>query len=139
MYLLPGAAPRRPRRDHATVLSPFDTLIWRRERTERLFGFRYRIEIYVPAPKRIYGYYVLPILLADQLVGRVDLKTDRKTRTLLVQGAYLEERFAAATVAEPIALELHALAEWLGLDRVAIAARGNLAAPLRKAVLPVSG
>jgi uncharacterized protein YcaQ len=119
-------AARVPRRVRAaTLVSPFDPLIWRRERVERLFGFTYRIEIYTPAAQRIYGYYVLPFLLGDRLVARVDLKADRATGVLRIPAAWAEPD-APPGMPAALASELHRLAGWLGLVEVATPERGDL-------------
>lgn len=131
-YLHPDAA--RPRRLKAdALLAPFDPLIWERSRTERLWGVRYRVEIYTPAHRRSHGYYVLPFLLDEALVARVDLKSDRASRTLRVQAAYAEPG-APAETAERLARELNRMAGWLGHDGVAVERRGDLAERLGAAL-----
>ena len=124
-----------PRRDRGTaLLCPFDPLIFFRPRVERLFDFHYRIEIYVPQPKRQYGYYVWPFLMDGRLVGRVDLKAERPRDALHVVGAFAEPGQHGGRVAEALAGELRSMASWLGLADVTVGERGELAKPLRAAL-----
>jgi uncharacterized protein YcaQ len=130
-------AARRPRWIRArALLSPFDSLVWERPRVERIFGFRYRLEIYTPAHKRVHGYYVLPFLLGDQLVARVDLKADRQARVLRVQAAHAEEGVDRALVGVALADELRLMADWLELDEVAVRPAGDLAPELARVLRP---
>lgn len=129
-YLRTGQAV--PRSDRGTaLLCPFDPLIFFRPRVERLFGFHYRIEIYTPAAKRQYGYYVWPLLLDGELVARVDLKADRNSGALHVPGAFIEPGRDPARVAGELADQLATMAGWLGLDRVTVGERGDLVAALK--------
>jgi hypothetical protein len=126
---------RAPRTvDAAALVSPFDSLMFNRKRVARLFGFDYTIEIYVPAPKRVYGYYVLPFLMGERLVARADLKADRKTGALLAHGIFGEPGIDRGAVAERLAPELRAMARWLGLNEVRVGRRGDLSSRVRALV-----
>lgn len=127
-FLHPDAPRPRPVRTQA-LLSPFDNLIWFRERAERMFGVRVRLEIYTPAHKRAHGYYVLPFLEDEAITARVDLKADRKAGVLVVQAAHAEP-WATPRTAERLAAELGLMAGWLGLSAVRIEPRGDLAEAL---------
>ncbi len=131
-YLHPAAKVPRKVEAHA-LLSPFDNLIWFRDRTERLFDVRIRLEIYTPAEKRLHGYYVLPFLQGETITARVDLKSDRQAKVLRVQAAHAEPA-ARPDTAEALAAELKRMAGWLGLERVEAMSKGDLAAPLSAAL-----
>jgi uncharacterized protein YcaQ len=132
-YVEPGV--RIPRSVHGRALvTPFDSLVWERKRIERLFGMKYTIELYTPAPKRVYGYYVFPFLLGDTLVARCDLKADRQRKVLMVQSAFQEPGQDARRVAPELACELREMQAWLELDSIEVAERGDLAAKLRRSL-----
>lgn len=128
---------RRPRRlQTRALLVPFDPLIWNRERTETLLGARIRIELYTPAHKRSHGYYVLPFLLGDRIVARVDLKADRALSILRVQSAHTEPGLPSAPIVEPLADELRLMGRWLNMETIKVEPRGDLASALAKALNP---
>jgi uncharacterized protein YcaQ len=118
----------------ASLISPFDPLIWTWARAGRLFGFDYRVEIFVPPAQRRWGFYVLPFLLGDRLVARVDLKSERTKSRLNVRGAWIENGVNPAEVVGPLAHELRTLARWLELSSVSVGRRGNLARALAAAL-----
>jgi uncharacterized protein YcaQ len=128
---------RRPRRMEAqALLAPFDPLIWQRERAEALFGARIRIELYTPREKRVHGYYVLPFLLGDRIVARVDLKADRSASALRVLAAHTEAGAQSIAIVDTLVAELLLMAKWLGLETVKVERSGDLAAPLAQALRP---
>jgi uncharacterized protein len=123
-----------PRKSGATaLLSPFDPLVWNRPRAERLFNFHYRIELYTPEQKRKFGYYVLPLLHDEKLVGRFCLKADRATSTLKVNTSHVEAGIEPDSIAPAALAEINKMAKWLGMETVSIAKKGNLASRLRQA------
>lgn len=124
--------------DARGLVTPFDSLVWARPRLERLFGMKYTLEIYVPASKRVYGYYVLPFLLGDTLVARCDLKADRQRKVLIVQSAFLESGQDARRVVPALAGELRHMQAWLELEGTEVAERGDLATNLRRSVRHIS-
>jgi len=130
-YILPSVSTPRSMNTRALV-SPFDSLVWCRPRIERLWDFNYRIEIYTPEHKRVYGYYVLPFVLGDRIVARVDLKADRQGGALLVHGAYSEPEIDFKHVVSELADELKLMALWLGLDAVKVGDQGDLSSALSR-------
>jgi uncharacterized protein YcaQ len=132
-FVVPGVKVPRTVAARA-IVSPFDPVLWERKWTKAVFGFDYQIEIYVPGPKRIYGYYVLPFLLGDRFAARVDLKADRKTSTLIVHAAYVETGCDPGVVAAALATELREMAAWLALEAFAVGSKGNLARTLKRAL-----
>ncbi len=134
LYAVPGIEPPEKDVKACSIVSPFDPAAWFRSRLEWLFDFEYRIEIYTPAKKRKYGYYVLPFILGDRFVARVDLKADRQASVLRVPGAFLEPDCDDEHVAHDLAAQLKLMADWLQLDRIVIGRRGNLTRSLRAAV-----
>jgi hypothetical protein len=132
-YLHPQASLRR-RVDARALLSPFDPVVWNRERALRMFGFHYRISIYTPVAHRQHGYYVLPFLLGDELVGRVDLKADRANHTLLVQAAWSEPGANEDLVSAAMVEEFREMASWLELDQIKVTGTGNVGPRVKRLI-----
>lgn len=133
-FILPETQVPKEKPVGTTLLSPFDPLVWFRPRTERLWDFHYRIEIYTPEPKRVFGYYSLPILWHGQIAGRIDLKNDRQSKTLLVQSAWHEPGIDPAALAKDLSKHLAQAAKWQGCKDIELKKKGNLSAALAKAV-----
>ena len=133
-YLIKATPVLRKSPSCASLLSPFDPLVWERSRTERLFGFSYRIEIYTPAPRRRHGYYVLPFLFGDRFAARLCLKADRAASTLMINTAHAEPGIDPTATVEALARELALLMRFLGLAELRVKRKGDLAVPLRKAI-----
>jgi uncharacterized protein YcaQ len=133
-FMLPTTQVPKEKPLGTTLLSPFDPLVWFRPRTERLWDFHYRIEIYTPEPKRIYGYYSLPILWHGQIAGRIDLKNDRQSKTLMVQSAWHEPKIDAAALAKDLSKHLAQAAKWQGCKDIELKKKGNLSAALAKTI-----
>ena len=128
-------AEHAPPANATAILSPFDNLVWApRNRSERIFNFEYTIELYTPASKRVYGYYVLPFLHEGRIAGRVDLKANRQGKTLEVRASHLEPGAPEKKTARGLARELRTMARWLGLERIEVFEAGSLAAALRVAM-----
>lgn len=130
-YIVAGTTFPDRARHVSTILTPFDPITWNRARASRMFGFDYKIEIYTPASKRVYGYYSLPILMGDALVGRIDLKADRKTRTLIVKSAHWEPQ-RPKDAADRLSDVVRRAASWRGLENIAVDDWGDAAADLRQ-------
>ena len=133
-FILPDTQVPKEKPTGTTLLSPFDPLVWFRPRTERLWDFHYRIEIYTPEPKRVFGYYSLPILWHGQIAGRIDLKNDRQSKTLMVQSAWHEPNIDAAALAKDLSKHLAQAAKWQGCKDIELKKKGNLSAALAKAI-----
>lgn len=131
-FMLPETKVPKERANRTTLLSPFDPLVWFRPRAERLWDFHYRIEIYTPEPKRIFGYYTLPILWNGQIAGRIDLKNDRQSKTLLIQSAWHEPNIDPTALAQDLAKHLAQTAKWQNCQDIELKKKGNLSAALSK-------
>jgi uncharacterized protein YcaQ len=131
-FMLPETKVPKEKANLTTLLSPFDPLVWFRPRAERLWDFHYRIEIYTPEPKRIYGYYTLPILWNGQIAGRIDLKNDRQSKTLIIQSAWHEPNIDPTALSLDLAKHLAQTAKWQNCKEIELKKKGNLSAALSK-------